>query len=257
MRKLSRMPKHRPAHRKVRRPSVGAVILGIIGELCITVALVLGLYVFWELYWSSWEVEENREIAIAEFHAQLPPPVKEEGVKRTDAPPPFEAVGWGETIGVLHMTQWGMQIPVVEGTDMSLLDQALAGHYPTTDQAGDVGNFAIAAHRRTRGNNFRRIDVLEPGDRFVLETKDAWLVYEMHSREIVDPGAIDVLWPEPHEKDATPSQRLMTMTTCHPEFGSSERFIVYSELVYWMPRDSGTPEELKAEPAGSESDTQG
>lgn len=242
------MSKHRATHRR-KRPSVFVSLLGVVGELCITVSLVLGLYIFWELYWSSWKVEGDREQAIIQFHDQLTPQVKTEGKKRTDAPPAFEPVPWGETLGILHMPQWGMQIPVAEGTDMAILDRALAGHYPKTQQPGDIGNFAVAAHRRTRGNNFRRIDILKPGDRFVMETKDAWLVYEMRSHEIVDPSATDVLWPVPHEEKTVPTRRFMTMTTCHPEFGSSQRYIVLSELVYWMPRDSGTPTELSSETA--------
>lgn len=250
------MTKHHPAHTK-KRPSFAVILLGIIGELCITVALVLGLYIFWELYWSSWKVEGNRDLAIAQFHAKLEDPVLHVGQKRTDAPPAFEPVAWGETLGVLHMTQWDMQIPVVESTDPALLNQALAGHYSNSGQPGDLGNFAMAAHRRTAGNNFRRIDVLKPGHRFVFETPEAWLVYEMRSHEIVDPSATDVLLPVPHEPETPANRRLMTMTTCHPEFGNSERYIVYSELVYWMPRDSGIPEELSEKPIVDKSQTQG
>lgn len=230
-----------------RKPSIFLRIIGILGELCITASLVLGLFIFWQLYWSSWEVEGLRDQAIESFHAHLPPIVDKTGQMRTDAPPEFTPVAEGEMLGVLHMPQWGMQIPVVESTKTYLLDQAMAGHYTYTQQPGELGNFAVAAHRRTGGNNFRRIDILKPGDRFVMETKDAWLVYEMRSHEIVNPEQWQVTLPVPNQEGVNPTQRLMTMTTCHPEFGNSQRYIVHSELVYWMERDSGIPEELAHE----------
>ncbi|MDO5722693.1 MAG: class E sortase [Actinomycetaceae bacterium] len=243
------MSRYRATHTR-RRPSPFLMFIGVVGELLITISLVLGLYVFWELYWSSWKVEGERDKVVAQFHAQLPEAIKGPGDKRTDAPPAFEKLPWGETLGILHIPQWDMQIPVVESTSSGLLDQGLAGHYSETQQPGEIGNFAVAAHRRGGGNNFRKIHTLEPGNRFVLETKNVWLVYEMRSNEIVDPSAVEVVYPVPHEKNTKPTRRLMTMTSCNPEFGNWERFIVFSELVYWMPRESGIPEELK----GTEAD---
>lgn len=228
-------------------------ILGVIGEILITMSLVLALFIFWQLYWTSWEVEGVREAAVTEFHNSISPPTEGTGEIRTDDPPAFEKVGNGDTIGVLHVTQWGMQIPIVEGTDQYLLDQAFAGHYPNTQQAGELGNFVIAAHRRSYGNNFRHIDTMQPGERLVVETKDAWIVYEVAKSEIVLDTATEVTYPVPHERGATPTERLMTMTSCSTatggQFGNSHRYILYSKFQYWMPRDSGTPEELADEGA--------
>ena len=50
-------------------------------------------------------------------------------------------------------------------------------------------------------------------------------------REIVEPSNGNVLLPVPDHPGATATQRLMTMTTCHPMYSSSQRMIVYSELV--------------------------
>lgn len=229
------------------------VVLGIVGEILITISLVLGLFIFWQLYWTSWEVEGVREAAIAEFHKELPPPVEAEGEKRTDDPPAFEKVGHGDTIGVLHVNVWGMQIPIVEGTEPYLLDQAFAGHYPKTQQVGEMGNFVIAGHRRSYGNNFRHVDILNPGQPLVVETKDAWIVYEVDRKEIILPTQTEVTLPVPFEKGIAPTERLMTMTTCSTstggQFGNSHRYIVYSKFKYWMPRESGTPEELSTEGA--------
>jgi sortase A len=41
----------------------------------------------------------------------------------------------------------------------------------------------------------------------------------------------------------------MTMTTCHPEYGNSERYIVHLRFESWTPKDTGVPQELADEPA--------
>ncbi|WIK64202.1 class E sortase [Gleimia hominis] len=219
-------------------------IIGVIGEILITIGLILGLYVFWQLYWTSWQVSDNHPAAVAQFEKNLKPASEKPGEERYDDPPEFDRVKHGEVMGVLHNTKWNMQIPVVEGTDQRLLDLSYAGHYDTTQQPGELGNFAMAAHRRTYGNSFRRIDIMKPGDRMVFETPKAWLVYEVTDHEIVDPDAGEVLNPVPHQWDVQPKDRLMTLTTCHPEFGNSERYILYSKLHHWVPRDTGKPAEL-------------
>ena len=55
-----------------------------------------------------------------------------------------------------------------------------------TTQPGGVGNFSVAGHRRTYGNNFRWIDRLTQGDKVVVEVDDRYLVYSMVSSEIID-----------------------------------------------------------------------
>ena len=168
---------------------------------------------------------------------------------RYDAPPIIDEPAYGETFGVLHVPKWDwMQIPITQGTTKEILDTGNAGHYVETQLPGQVGNFALAGHRRTYGNNFRRVDILTPGDQLVVETKDAYLVYEMDSFEIVLPSAVGVLLPVPNEPGVKPTQRLMTMTTCHPEFGNSERYIVYSKFAFWTTKDDGVPQILLDEP---------
>ena len=54
-------------------------------------------------------------------------------------------------------------------------------------------------------------------------------------REIVEPSNGNVLLPVPDHPGATATQRLMTMTTCHPMYSSAQRLIVYSKLVTKVP----------------------
>lgn len=252
------VPKHARARQK--KPSLFIRFIGVLGELMITASLVLGLFVFWQLYWTTWQVEDDREAAIAEFEHKLPEIPKVEVEKypepRTDAPPEFTPVKYGETIGILHIPVWdNMKVPVVHGTGQELLDKAYGGHYDFTQWPGEVGNFAVAAHRRSYGNNFRYVDTLEIGTPVVMETSDAFLVYKVTSKEIVLPSQKEVVYPVPGMPiDTTPDKRLLTMTTCSTstggQFGNTHRYIVHLELQHWTPRDEGLPMELQSEEEG-------
>ena len=43
-------------------------------------------------------------------------------------------------------------------------------------------------------------------------------------------------------------ESLMTMTTCHPEYGNWQRYIVHLKFESWTPKDTGVPAELVDEP---------
>ncbi len=245
-----------PAPRPRKKRGFFSALVGVVGELLITAGMFLLLFIVWQLWWTSFELEGSVAQEIATFREVNPPTgtVYTE-VRNTDDPPPVGDIPEGEIYALLHVPRWNYRVmPVAQGTSHAVLDNGWAGHYMDTQQAGEIGNFAIAAHRRTYMNNFRRIDTLEDGDPIVVETADAWLVYEVYGREIVDPTATRVILPVPNEPGVEPTKRIMTMTTCHPEFGNTERFIVWSEMKYWVPKSDGIPLLLKDEPAGGGSD---
>ena len=55
----------------------------------------------------------------------------------------------------------------------------------------------------------------------VLETRTAWVTYRVTGREVVDPGAVEVL-------DAAPGQPQLTLATCHPEYSARQRLVVHA-----------------------------
>lgn len=243
-------PPSASAPRKRRSPL--SMFVGFIGELLITAGVFLLLFIVWQLWWTTFELEGKVNAEIGTFQDEFP--VVGDGytdVQRTDEPPSVGDIPYGEIYGLLHVPRWSFRVmPIAQGVGPDVLNNGWAGHYPETQQAGEIGNFALAAHRRTYMNNFRRIDTLEDGDPIVVETEEAWLVYEVYGREIVDPSAVRVILPVPNEPTAVPTKRIMTMTTCHPEFGNTERFIVWSEMKYWVPKSEGIPEILRGEPIG-------
>jgi len=228
-----------------------------IGELLITAGLVVALFLCWQLWWTGIDANASARAVATQFHEKQVDSPKRAGEKHYDAPPVMEQVGYGETIGMLVVPKWygvtNNNMPIMEGTGSDVLDQAAAGHYTNTQQLGEVGNFAIAGHRRTYGNNFRWIDRLTQGDKVVVEVDDRYLVYSMVSSEIIDatdPTQMRVVAPviDDLSWSKTPTERWMTMTTCHPEYGNWQRYIVHLKFESWTPKDTGVPAELVDEP---------
>jgi len=109
---------------------------------------------------------------------------------------------------------------------------------------GDIGNFAVAGHRTTFGKPLNRVAELEIGDPLIVWTPDTWYVYRVTETLIVLPTQVEVIAPVPGRPGAVPTERMITLTTCHPMFSARERFIVHGVLDYWAPTSSGTPAEM-------------
>ena len=135
---------------------------------------------------------------------------------------------------------------IVEGTDDSSLEKG-PGHYLGTQLPGQVGDFAVAGHRVGKGEPFLNLDKLRPGDAVIIETDRSWFVYRVKGnvatgdlswtqpdgipgREIVYPSDGNVILPVPNHPGATPTERLMTMTTCDPKFTATQRMVVHAVL---------------------------
>lgn len=220
--------------------------IGAFGELLIIVGLLAGLFAFWDVFVTDWQVASYNNQALTTFQKQTKTChnriSKDE---RTSAPPSIGIKQEGETLGALHVPKWNyMVVPVKESTTQLILNTGAAGHYESTALPGQIGNFSVAAHRRSFGSNFRRIDVLKAGDSVIMETAGEWLVYKVTNHKIVLPTQSDVILPVPEQPGKQPTERLMTMTTCNPEYGNWERYIVHLKFDHWVPRSSGVPKEL-------------
>ena len=139
-------------------------------------------------------------------------------------------------------SQWLMRIPafgsdwvwpVVAGVDVADLQRGI-GWYPDTTQPGQVGNFAVAGHRITHGEPFRRMLELDIGDTIVVESRDITWTYELTSA----PGALTVqdtetwvLDPVPGHDDVPPAEALITLTTCEDLFHSPDRSVAFGKLI--------------------------
>jgi sortase A len=134
-------------------------------------------------------------------------------------------------------------------TRSGTLDPIGIGHYPDAAMPGEVGNFALAAHRTTFGAPFNRIAELHVGDPIVVQTQDGWYTYRFRTLEYVKPSAVDVLLDVPQQPDVPAGERYITMTSCSPMFSLAERIVGYGLFESFTPTADGPPASLSEVPA--------
>jgi LPXTG-site transpeptidase (sortase) family protein len=122
---------------------------------------------------------------------------------------------------------------VYEGTSLSKVLTPLGlGHYSETQMPGQVGNFAVAAHRFGSGGPFLNIDKFRAGDLVYVSTGTAKYTYRYLQTKVVKPSAIEVLLPLPGGMTAdTDAKSFMTLQTCTPVHINTYRLIVWFELI--------------------------
>ena len=242
------------ARRARPRPSLTLRVTGVIGELMITVGVLLGLFVVWQLWWTDVIAGRVQDQTLADLGWGEPldivPAV--DALPLTD-PPVMAQVPVGEVFATLLVPRFGedYEVPIVNGVDKrTILDTGNIGHYTETVMPGDLGNFSLAAHRTTYSKPFNQIAELQPGDPIVVRTADAWYVYEATDSLVVMPSQVEVISPVPGllpgEEIPELSERYITLTSCHPMFSARERFITHGVLKYWLPVSAGSPVEIMA-----------
>lgn len=138
----------------------------------------------------------------------------------------------GEVFGIIRIPALGddWEKTIAQGTSPAVLDTMQTGHYKSTENPGQIGNFAVAGHNNTGGTVFDRIPELQPGDEIIVETATMRYVYAFRSSEIVTPDKNNVLLPVPWQNGVEPTEAIMTMVTCWPIDEWDERWISYSVL---------------------------
>lgn len=237
-------------------------VIPYISELLIVTGAVIGLFLFWQFYWTNAQYEGKSHEIVDEFFddasksgdkfiedGDLTKPGKKEKDDSTSDSNTRTSYPTGRAWGVLIVPRWEgktqNRMPILEGTSQSVLNQAAAGHYPDSQMPGELGNAALAAHRRTYGNSFRYINELKNGDKLVISTKTTWYVYEVYKSYLVSPRNGEVVAPVPGDPWATPTKEILTLTTCHGSrlgaYGNDQRWIIHAELVGTLERSEGIP----------------
>lgn len=158
-------------------------------------------------------------------------------------PQPAPTPDWDQAYAVLRIPRIGIQVPVAEGISKGgVLNKGYVGHYPRTAQPGQGGNFALAGHRNTHGEPFRRINRLGDGDELVVETERAVYTYVV-DKTLGQTSARDsgVIRPVPRSDvkaghGYSDPGYYITLTTCTPEYTSKYRLIVWGKLQSMRPR---------------------
>jgi sortase A len=215
-----------------------------LGQTLITLGVVVLLFCVYELYFTNLYTDKQQDQLGDQIQQtwQAPPPPP--GSKLASVIP-------GHALAIIRMPRIGMTGKVgangarvvVEGVGHEDLKKG-PGHYPGTAQPGAVGNMVISGHRTTYGAPFNRVDELRKGDAIVLETRDTWFTYRVTSEQVVSPTAVEVTYAVPGDRTATPTKRLLTLTTCNPKYSAKQRLIVHALLESSLPKSAGDPPAL-------------
>lgn len=230
-------------------------VLWVGAELAVTVGLVLLLLVAHQLWWTNRQARAGAERQVRALEREWNGAPQDEPVPPAPAAPPASpgsrpapSAGSPESApapagtaprdayAILRIPALGLTVPVARGVSRrGVLDRGYAGHYPGTAGPGGAGNFALAGHRNSHGEPFRRIDRLRSGDAIVVETRDAVHTY-----------AVDRVLPRTSPRDtaviaAVPKGydepgHYLTLTTCTPEYSSAYRLVVWGKLRAVRPR---------------------
>ncbi|MDL0403300.1 class E sortase [Corynebacterium lehmanniae] len=248
-----------PMHTQPRRVTASQVI----GELLLTVGVLLLLFAFYESYWTN--------IASGKMQDEVQTRLEEQWVNPRQA----KATQLGDAFARMYIPAFGQdyQFAIVEGVQEHQLLTG-PGHYPGTQTPGENGNFAVAGHRVGKGAPFNDLGALKACDAVVVETQSEWVTYrvlpmsqdpgerrregivclpgelneriaagdyaQVKGREITLPGDIEVVNPIPGNRSTKVEpgmEGLITLTTCHPQFSNAERMIIHAVRTEVQPKD--------------------
>lgn len=235
------------------------------GQTLITAGVIVLLFVVYELWVTNIFAHEKQtkvHNALEKEWAQGDDPLVTGG--KLNLPGGKQGtIPTGSGIANLYIPRLGTDyhFTIVQGTDDGSLEKG-PGHYTGSALPGEVGNFAVAGHRVGKGEPFLNLDHLRPGDTIVVETKSTWFIYTVKGnlqsgdlndkgtdgipgREIVSPSDTNVIAPVPDHPGVTPTEKMITLTTCHPKFTATQRMILHGTLARTVQRSGDQlPKEL-------------
>jgi LPXTG-site transpeptidase (sortase) family protein len=220
------------ATEKTRKP---AKVMLVLSDALITFAIFAIMYAGYQTVWSMYVSQQN----VAEAKAEVE-------LKWTNDPASKPELHKGFAfIYIPRLQDKVWELPITRGVDPEDLVSGL-GHYPDNALPGEKGNFALAGHRATYGEPLANIDQLKQNDEVIIQTSSNWYIYKLILDEIVEPDAMWVLDENPGGIiNKTGVEEMITLTTCHPRWGSTSRWIWWGVLTEVRPLDQ-VPESISA-----------
>lgn len=206
------------------------------GELLVTAGVLILLFLAYQLVWTNVAADRASASELQHLHSSWADP-KTHGSSEIPT-----QLSDGDAFAVLRIPRLGVhyRVPVVQGVTLDDLAKGV-GHYPQTAFPGQIGNFAVAGHRATNGEPFAYLDQLRIGDRVYVETSTRWYAYRITTEAIVEPTKVDVILPVPGRPKASPTDALITLTTCNPRWASYQRLIFHGILINARDHSLGPP----------------
>lgn len=186
-----------------------------VGIVCLVAASGIAGYLTWVLWGTGLETARAQETLKSGFERRID----------TAAPSSAQAgrpILPGRAVAEIVIPRIGIDFIVVQGTGTDALKKG-PGHYVDSAMPWDEhGRVAIAGHRTTYLHPFQDLGKLERGDEIVLRTRFGTFTYSA-TRVFTLPAAQSGKVLDP----STPPD--LVLTTCHPQFSSAERLIVYAD----------------------------
>ncbi|MEZ0094166.1 class E sortase [Streptacidiphilus sp. EB129] len=247
-RRRAEQGRRRGARRGGGRPQVkesaGIIAVRVMGELFITLGVVMFLFVAYQLWWTNVAADSYANGTAKTLEQQWAPSGGGAGTSKAHPAYPT-SISPGTKFAIIYIPKLDVMTPIAEGVDKaSILDNGLVGHYTgaleTAFPWAATGNFALAGHRNTHGEPFRYINRLVPGDKVVVETAYDYYTYTVTSTLAqTSPSDVSVIAPVPPESGFKGPGQYITLTTCTPEFTSTYRMAVWGKLTEDLPKSSG------------------
>lgn len=127
-----------------------------------------------------------------------------------------------DIIGFVQIPALDLELPIVLGANEEHLKQG-AAHLTQTSYpiGGENTNCVLAAHRGYyKAPMLREVERLQIGDTVYVQNFRETLTYTVEELRIIDPTDVDALLIQP-------GRDLLTLVTCHPLGGNSQRYVVY------------------------------
>ncbi|MBN1964386.1 MAG: sortase [Anaerolineae bacterium] len=153
---------------------------------------------------------------------ELPESVRPAALAQLTAPQaPLVTVQAGSPKRII-IPRIGVDASIYGGDDWFQLQKGV-GHMAGSATPGERGNMVLSAHNDIYGQIFRDLQLLEPGDEFVVEADNGRrYTYVVQEKRVVKPTDVWVLQAD--------SQRRATLITCHPYQVDNQRMVIFATL---------------------------
>lgn len=202
------MPTSRNQHR------ISAYVIVLIGLLA--VLLIAGAIASWQI-WGTTKISERRtDEALQQFAQSCRGGTSVDGL-----------------IGILDIDAIDVHTPIWRGTDTKSLASGV-GWYPSTQEPGQAGNFALAGYRITNGAPLKRLLELNRDDIVTVRNCESQYRYaiEVAPRELtVHPQDSWVLAAVPGHPGQFPSESILTITADQDLIPTPDRSVLMARLV--------------------------
>ena len=267
---------------RVRDTSRGRMTWLVVGDIAITLALVFGLFVFWDMKYTNFQAARAQDRVTEKLKDSWSTAAATDSEGTLGFPSGSRD---GDPVGIFHIPRFGddWSATALEGIGSSSLSKG-PGRYSKSQIPGEIGNSAFAAHRDGSGAFFHKIDQLDTCDPIVFETSTHWLTFRVlpvdisdssarraaeqkclntatvdqlnsstysgvRGQEIVLPTMVESVSPVPGRGDLSSDNAelaMMTLTSCHPVWSNRQRMVVHAVLSQVEPK-AGKPDGFRPE----------